>query len=102
MRIRPNGAGEIVATGIYLANGTAIDPKEEAVYVLESTRMDCLRIAIKKDGSFGKPEIYSGGFPALPDGMAFATDGTLFVTLPPSSAAVHGAGESDPPGRYQW
>ena len=82
VRIRPNGTGEIVATGIYLANGTAIDPKEEAVYVLESTRMDCLRIAIKKDGTFGKPEIYSEGFPALPDGMAFATDGTLFVTLP--------------------
>jgi gluconolactonase len=82
VRIRPDGKGEIVASGIYLANGTAIDPKEEAVYVLESTRNDCLRIPIKKDGSFGKPEIYSKGFPALPDGMAFATDGTLFVTLP--------------------
>jgi gluconolactonase len=82
VRIRPNGTGEIIATGIYLANGTAIDPKEEAVYVLESTRMDCLRIAIKKDGTFGKAEIYSEGFPALPDGMAFAADGTLFVTLP--------------------
>jgi gluconolactonase len=82
VRIRPDGKGDIVATGIYLANGTAIDPKEEAVYVLESTRNDCLRIAIKKDGTFGKPEIYSKDFPALPDGMAFAADGTLFVTLP--------------------
>jgi len=82
VRIRPEGKSEIVASGIYLANGTAIDPKEEAVYVLESTRNDCLRIAIKKDGTFGKAEIYSQGFPALPDGMAFATDGTLFVTLP--------------------
>jgi gluconolactonase len=82
VRIRPDGKGDIVATGIYLANGTAIDPKEEAVYVLESTRMDCLRIAIKKDGTFGKPEIYSKDFPALPDGMAFAADGNLFVTLP--------------------
>ncbi|HKB36267.1 MAG TPA: SMP-30/gluconolactonase/LRE family protein, partial [Gemmataceae bacterium] len=82
VRIRPDGRGEVVATGIYLANGTAIDPKEEAVYVLESTRDDCLRIAIKKDGTFGKPEIYSKDFPALPDGMAFAADGNLFVTLP--------------------
>jgi gluconolactonase len=80
--IHANGKSEIVATGIYLANGTAIDPREEAVYVLESTRNDCLRIAIRKDGSWGKPEIYSEGFPALPDGMAFAADGTLFVTLP--------------------
>jgi len=82
VRIRPDGRGEVVATGIYLANGTAIDPKEEAVYVLESTRDDCLRIAIKKDGTFGKPEIYSKDFPALPDGMAFDVDGNLFVTLP--------------------
>jgi hypothetical protein len=44
--------------------------------------MDCLRIAIKKDGTFGKPEVYSKDFPALPDGMAFAADGNLFVTLP--------------------
>src|SRR5713101_7461567 len=82
VRIRPDGSGEIVATDIYRANGTAIDPKEEAVYVLESTRDDCLRIAIKKDGTFGKPEIYAKDFPALPDGMAFDVEGNLFVTLP--------------------
>lgn len=82
VRIRPDGRGDVVATGIYLANGTAIDPKEEAVYVLESTRADCLRIQIKKDGTFGKPEVYSKDFPALPDGMAFDVDGNLYVTLP--------------------
>lgn len=82
VRIRPDGRGEMVATGIYLANGTAIDPKEEAVYVLESTRNDCLRILIKKDGTFGKPEIYAQGFPAIPDGMAFDVEGNLYVTLP--------------------
>jgi gluconolactonase len=82
VRIRPDGRGEVVASGIYLANGTAIDPKEEAVYVLESTRNDCLRIAIKKDGSFGQPEIYAKDFPALPDGMAFDVEGNLYVTLP--------------------
>jgi len=82
VRIRPDGRGDIVATGIYLANGTAIDPKEEAVYVLESTRYDCLRIAIKKDGTFGEPEIYAKDFPAIPDGMAFDVDGNLYITLP--------------------
>lgn len=82
VRIRPDGRGEVIATGIYLANGTAIDPKEEAVYVLESTRNDCLRIAIKKDGTFGRPEIYARDFPGLPDGMAFDVEGNLYVTLP--------------------
>jgi len=82
VRIRPDGRGEVVATGIYLANGTAIDPQEEAVYVLESTRNDCLRITLKKDGTFGTPEIYARDFPALPDGMAFDVEGNLYVTLP--------------------
>jgi gluconolactonase len=82
VRIRPDGKGDVVATGIYLANGTAIDPKEEAVYVLESTRNDCLRIAIKKDGTFGQPEVCAKDFPALPDGMAFDVEGNLYVTLP--------------------
>jgi len=90
--IRANGKSEIVATGIYLANGTAIDPKEEAVYVLESTRFDCLRITIKKDGTFGKPEVYARGFPAIPDGMAFDADGNLYVTLPGRAKA-----EGEPP-----
>lgn len=80
--IRPNGKNEVVATGIYAANGTAIDPKEEAVYVLESSRDDCLRIQLKKDGTFGQPEVYSKNFPSLPDGMAFDTAGVLYVTLP--------------------
>ena len=82
VRIRANGKGDVVATGIYAANGTAIDPKEDAVYVLESSRDDCLRIAIKKDGTFGQPEVYSKDFPALPDGMAFDIEGNLYVTLP--------------------
>src|SRR5262245_16135037 len=82
VRIRPDGRGEIVAEGIYFANGTAIDPNEDAVYVLESSRDDCLRIQIKKDGTFGKPEVYSKDFPALPDGMAFDVDRNLYVTLP--------------------
>jgi sugar lactone lactonase YvrE len=82
VRIRPDGRGEVVATGIYFANGTAIDPNEDAVYVLESSRYDCVRIAIKKDGTFGKPEIYASGFPAIPDGMAFDVQRNLYVTLP--------------------
>jgi sugar lactone lactonase YvrE len=82
VRIRPDGRGEVVATGIYFANGTAIDPNEDAVYVLESSRNDCVRIAIRKDGTFDKPEIYASGFPAIPDGMAFDVERNLYVTLP--------------------
>lgn len=82
VRLRPDGRGEIVATGLYLANGTAIAPDESAVYVLESTRFDCVRITIKKDGTFGKPEIYAKDFPGVPDGMACDVQGNLYVTIP--------------------
>jgi gluconolactonase len=82
VRIRPDGRSDTVATGLRWANGTAIDPKEEAVYVLESTRRDLLRIPLKKDGTFGKVEVFAKDFPGMPDGMAFAEDGTLFVTVP--------------------
>ena len=37
VRIRPDGQGDVVATGIYLANGTAIAPDEDAVYVQKGT-----------------------------------------------------------------
>jgi sugar lactone lactonase YvrE len=65
VRIRPNGKGDVVATGIYAANGTAIDPQEEAVYVLESSRNDCLRVAIKKVARLAKPKSIKG-FPRAP------------------------------------
>jgi sugar lactone lactonase YvrE len=105
VRIRPDGRGDVVAEGIYLANGTAIDPNEDAVYVLESTRNDCLRIQIKKDGTFGKPEIYSKDFPALPDGMAFDVERNLYVTLPAvvtggDMAAANQIIKVDPNGKW--
>src|SRR5712692_10837985 len=49
VRLRPEGRGEVVATGLYFANGTAIDPKEETVYVLQSTQNNCARVAMRKD-----------------------------------------------------
>ena len=80
VRLRPDGRGELVADGLWLANGTAISPDEEAVYVLESGAKDCIRVPIRKDGSFGKPEVYAKDFPGIPDGMAFDVEGNLYVT----------------------
>jgi hypothetical protein len=42
-------------------NGIVIDPSDVAVHVLESTRYDCLRIALRKDGTFGQPELHAWG-----------------------------------------
>ncbi|NOT53683.1 MAG: SMP-30/gluconolactonase/LRE family protein [Deltaproteobacteria bacterium] len=82
VRLRPNGQGEVVATGLYFANGTAIDPREEAVYVLQSTKNNCVRVAMRKDGSHGQPEVFGENLGGLPDGMAFDAEGHMIVTLP--------------------
>ena len=80
VRFRPDGRGELIASEIFSANGTAISPQEDAIYVLESRLNRCLRIAIRKNGSTGKPEVFSHGFPSVPDGMAFDADSRLYVT----------------------
>jgi len=82
VRLRPDGSGEVIATGLYFANGTAIDPREEEVYVLQSTQNNCVRVAKRKDGTFGKPEVYGENLGGLPDGMAFDAEGYLIITLP--------------------
>ncbi len=94
-RLKPDGRGEVVATGLYFANGTAIDPREEAVYVLQSTRNNCVRIAIHKDGTHGKPEVFGEDLGGLPDGMAFDAEGYLIITLPMQNRLV----VLDPNGR---
>jgi gluconolactonase len=82
VRLRPDGRGEVAATGLYFANGIAIDPQEEAVYVLQSTQNNCVRVVMHKDGTHGKPEVFGENLGGLPDGMAFDTEGYMITTLP--------------------
>jgi gluconolactonase len=95
VRLRPDGRGDVAATSLYFANGAAIDPREEYVYVLQSTRNNCVRIAIHKDGSHGRPEQYGENLGGLPDGMAFDAEGYLIVTLPMNNRMI----VLDPAGR---
>jgi sugar lactone lactonase YvrE len=88
VRLRPDGRGEVIATGLYFANGAAIDPGEEYVYVLQSTRNNCVRVAKRKDGTHGQPEQYGDDLGGLPDGMAFDAEGYLIVTLPMNNRLV--------------
>jgi sugar lactone lactonase YvrE len=88
VRLRPDGRGEVAATGLYFANGAAIDQREEYVYVLQSTRNNCVRIAMRRDGTHGQPEQYGEDLGGLPDGMAFDAEGYMIVTLPMNNRLV--------------
>jgi sugar lactone lactonase YvrE len=78
VRFRPDGSGDVVATGLYLANGLAIDPGEEHVYVLQSTRQNLVRLPL----AGGEPELYCADLLGGPDGMAFDEEGYAIVTQP--------------------
>jgi sugar lactone lactonase YvrE len=77
IRIEPNGRSEIVARRLFCPNGIAIDPEETAVYVLQSTVANCLRVPLNG----APPEVYAE-FESAPDGVTFDCDGNLIVTLP--------------------
>ena len=63
------------------ANGIAIGPKHDAVYVVCTWLPGVERIEIKPDGSAGKRSVYVK-LPdkVLPDGLAFDALGNLYVT----------------------
>ena len=79
--IYPDGDGDIVADGLWLANGTAVSPDESAVYVMESVEKDIIEIPIKGRGDFGEPRVVIGDLPGMPDGMAFDSQGNIIGTL---------------------
>jgi sugar lactone lactonase YvrE len=72
----------IVADGLCGTNELRFDPKEEWVYVAETTSRNIARFRLAADGSLGPREIYGpsnvGGFC---DGIAFDTYGNLWTTL---------------------
>jgi len=64
----------------HFANGLAISPKDGAIFMIESTASDILRVPVEKDGTADKPEIYAQLPGAIPDGLAFASSGNLYCS----------------------
>ena len=101
-RISPSGAVDVVATGLALANGMAIDGEESYLYVNQTNLSNVVRFPILEGATLGDMEPYGpqlGEFfrdPALfedpaspeqmsrfggPDGNNFDQEGNLWVTL---------------------
>jgi gluconolactonase len=78
--IRPGGATEIwTRDSRDFPNGLAVAPDGRAVWVLESTPGRLVRFEIRGDGSAGPREILVELPGAVPDGLAFATDGSVVI-----------------------
>jgi sugar lactone lactonase YvrE len=86
VRVAPDGRGEVVISDMYMPNGLAIDPAREWLYVLQTTRQECVRLRL--GGAAPTLEPYGGPLGGGPDGMAFARDGGLFITIPDARRVV--------------
>lgn len=62
------------------ANGMAMAPDGQGLYVVESDRAQVSYVPINGDGSAGAPRLVVGGVSNVPDGLAFAPDGTLYIS----------------------
>ena len=81
VRVRPDHQSESLIVGNWhFPNGLAISPKDGAVFMIESTTADILRIPVNKDGTVGTPEIYAQLHGTVMDGLAFAKNGNLYVS----------------------
>jgi sugar lactone lactonase YvrE len=96
VRVFPDRA-EIVADGLWFANGVAVDAADAFVYVAETTANRVSRFAIRSDGSLGSRETYGSDLGTAPDGIAFDEAGNLWVALP----MVHGIGVLRPDGSFE-
>jgi gluconolactonase len=81
-RFEPDGRGELwYGEALDFANGLALEPGGDAIYVVESWARCVQRIAIEPDGSAGAAETFVDLPGTIPDGLAFAADGALYVAL---------------------
>lgn len=78
-RFAGDGSGELWHEGpLWFANGMALAPDGRALYVAETFARAITRVAVEPDGSAGARERVAT-VDALPDGLAVAADGTLYV-----------------------
>src|ERR1051325_3950474 len=77
-RFDAEGRGELwYGADIDFANGLALAPDGRHLYVVESFGRGVFRIPIEDDGTAGTREDVARLPGVLPDGIAFAADGTL-------------------------
>ena len=80
VRFDPDGRGELwYGRDLTFANGLALGPGGRHLYVAETFANRVSRIAIGDDGSAGACEQFAATPGAWPDGLAFDTDGNLYV-----------------------
>ena len=80
LRIDPHGVTEVWTQLVPgFPNGCCLSADGDALLVVESSRRRVVRVPIGSDGAAGAPESVAELTGSQPDGVALATDGTMFV-----------------------
>jgi gluconolactonase len=78
--VRPDGTTENLFGGhLHFPNGLAIDAEENYLYAIQSSASNILRFPLTSAG-LGEPDIYASLPGTVPDGLAFAESGNLYVS----------------------
>lgn len=78
--VRPDGRTEHAFGGhLHYSNGLAIDPSNTWLYMVQSTAANLIRFPLLGEGRLGEPETYVRLSGVVPDGIAFAASGTIYV-----------------------
>jgi gluconolactonase len=79
-RFAPDGSGELWHDApLHFANGLALTPEGDAIYVAETFAHAIVRIAIEPDGCAGARTVVARLPGVLPDGLAVDAHGRLYV-----------------------
>ena len=98
LRFDPDGRGELwYGRDLTFANGLALGPDGRHLYVAETFANRVSRIAIGDDGAAGACQAFAATPAAWPDGLAFDTDGNLYVGCYEPSQVLR----VDPKGRVE-
>lgn len=84
---RPSGAVELLADGLYFANGVALALDESFVLVAETARYQVQRIWLTGPRQ-GKQDLFIENLPGFPDNMSTGPTGTFWVAIPSPRRAL--------------
>lgn len=76
-----DGSARVVGREIWLTNGLGFSPDGRTLYHSDSSAGTVWRYTVAADGDLGPKEVFARPQRGVPDGLAVAADGTVWVAL---------------------
>jgi len=85
-RLDLDGRAEVLAEDVRVSNGLGVDPADEFLYHVDSPRRTVWRY--RQDSGAREVFVDTGDYAGVPDGLAVAADGSVWVALAGGSVVV--------------